>query len=266
MNNYHKRLLNIKSGRNFRELGGYRTLTGKKIKYHKLLRTGNLADLLPEDTNLLENYNVKLIIDFRSEKEKNKYPDIIPNQAKYEFNPVFSEDLTNASKPMEDLEKWASSDPDFGKRQMFAAYNDMINSSSAQNAYRHFLELLLANNKDNQAALFHCTAGKDRTGFGALLILSALGIPFDTIKKDYLLTNTTTKDFINSMLKKAKDDGGNDNVVKATYDIQSVCAEYLDYVLNNINNNYGSIHSYLRNTMKLSRKDILDLRKIYLED
>ncbi|EFO70410.1 hypothetical protein HMPREF9211_1166 [Lactobacillus iners LactinV 01V1-a] len=70
MNNYHKRLLNIKSGRNFRELGGYQTLTGKKIKYHKLLRTGNLADLLPEDTDLLENYNVKLIIDFRSEKEK----------------------------------------------------------------------------------------------------------------------------------------------------------------------------------------------------
>ena len=81
---------------------------------------------------------------------------------------------------------------------MFFAYEDMINGQTAQKAYRKFFDLLLTNDKDKNALLFHCTAGKDRTGFGALLILSALGVPFTTIRYDYTLTNITTKSFVDA--------------------------------------------------------------------
>ena len=142
----------------------------------------------------------------------------------------------------------------------------MIESKSAQNAYRKFFDVLLKNTVDGESVIFHCTAGKDRTGFGALLALSALGVPFSTIKKDYLLTNITTKDFIDSMIEHARQNGRNETVLQSIRDIQSVRAEYLDHAVKVLNDEYGSINDYLRDVMKLSSADIMELRDIYLED
>ena len=64
--NFSNKLINITNGRNFRELGGYETISGKKIKFHKILRSGHLADLSEDDRSYLTNYGVKYDIDFRS--------------------------------------------------------------------------------------------------------------------------------------------------------------------------------------------------------
>ena len=103
--NYETKLIGIQNGRNFRELGGYKTVSGQTIKYNKLLRTGNLADLSPSDLELLQKHGVKYDVDFRTEKEKNDHPDRVPEGAKYVFDPVFSDDLTNASKGIFALEE-----------------------------------------------------------------------------------------------------------------------------------------------------------------
>lgn len=264
--NYDTKLIGVTSGRNFRELGGYETVTGQKIKYNKLLRTGNLADLAPQDVIFLQDYGVKYDIDFRTEQEKDEHPDIVPEGAHYEFDPVFGEDLTNASKGIFTLEKAAEKDPEFGFKHMFVAYEDMINGQTAQKAYRRFFEYLLANDHDHEVLLFHCTAGKDRTGFAAMLVLSALGVPMTTIKHDYLLTNITTKDFVNDMLQQARDHGSSSRVLQAINDVQSVYPEYLDHAIHVINTEYGSINDYLKNVMNLSMNDIMDLRRIYLKD
>lgn len=263
--NYDTKLIGVTSGRNFRELGGYMTLSGKHIKKHKLIRSGNLADLSTKDLDLLQNYGVKYDVDFRTEKEKNDHPDRLPEGVQYEFTPVFSDDLTNASKGIFALEENAEKDPTFGFKHMYFAYEDMIKGETAQKAYRHFFDLLLANSNENQALLFHCTAGKDRTGYGALLVLSALGVPFSTIKYDYTLTNVTTKDFVNNMLKQAEADGLSKRVLQSIKDIQSVYPEYLDYAVKVLNEEFGGINEYLRSVMHLSNADIMDLRQIYLE-
>ena len=57
--NYETKLIGIQNGRNFRELGGYKTVSGQTIKYNKLLRTGNLADLSSSDLELLQKHGVK---------------------------------------------------------------------------------------------------------------------------------------------------------------------------------------------------------------
>lgn len=259
-------LLGITSGRNFRELGGYQTLSGKKVRMHKLLRTGNLADLSPFDLDFLKEYGVKYIIDFRSKEEVTRQPDRIPDGAEYVFDPVFSEDLTNSSKSINDLENQSKKDPNFGFDHMLYAYEDMIRSDSAQKAYRIFFDKLLSNDQAGQSLIFHCTAGKDRTGFGAILVLSALGVPLNTIKKDYMLTNTFTKDFIDGMLAREKKQGKNSNTLQSIRDIQSVHPEYINHAIKVINDDYGSINNYLREVMKLSSADIMDLRRIYLEN
>ena len=208
-------LIDVTSGRNFRELGGYETNSGKKIKMHKLLRTGNLADLSPFDKQFLTDYGVKYDVDFRSKEEVERQPDRVPDGVEYIYDPVFSEDLTNSSKSINDLNTQASDDADFGFNHMHYAYEDMIESESAQKAYRKFFDVLLKNDVEGESVIFHCTAGKDRTGFGAL---------------------------------------------------QSVRAEYIDHAVKIINDDYGSIHNYLRDMMKLSSADIMKLRNIYLED
>ena len=258
-------LIGVTSGRNFRELGGYETLSGKKIKMHKLLRTGNLADLSPFDKQFLTDYGVKYDVDFRSKAEVDQQPDRVPDGVKYIYDPVFSEDLTNSSKSINDLNTQAHDDADFGFDHMHYAYEDMIESKSAQKDYRKFFDVLLENTSDGESVIFHCTAGKDRTGFGALLILTALGVPLNIIKKDYLLTNITTKDFIDNMVEHARQNGRNDNVLQSIRDIQSVRPEYLDHAVKVLNDDYGSINNYLREVMQLSSVDIMQLRNIYLE-
>ena len=259
-------LIGVTSGRNFRELGGYETLSGKKIKMHKLLRTGNLADLSPFDKQFLTDYGAKYDVDFRSKEEVDNQPDRVPDGVEYIYDPVFSEDLTNSSKSITDLDTQAHDDADFGFNHMHYAYEDMIESEPAQKAYRKFFDVLLENTVDGESVIFHCTAGKDRTGFGALLALSALGVPLNTIKKDYLLTNITTKDFVDSMVEHARQNGKNENVLQSIRDIQSVRSEYLDHAVKVLNDEYGGINNYLRDVMKLSSADIMKLRNIYLED
>ena len=259
-------LIGVTSGRNFRELGGYETMSGKKIKMHKLLRTGNLADLSPFDKQFLTDYGVKYDADFRSKEEVDNQPDRVPDGVEYIYDPVFSEDLTNSSKSLTDLDTQAHDDADFGFNHMHYAYEDMIESEPAQKAYRKFFDVLLENTVDGESVIFHCTAGKDRTGFGALLALSALGVPLNTIKKDYLLTNITTKDFVDSMVEHARQNGKNENVLQSIRDIQSVRSEYLDHAVKVLNDEYGGINNYLRDVMKLSSADIMKLRNIYLED
>lgn len=259
-------LIGVTSGRNFRELGGYETLSGKKIKMHKLLRTGNLADLSPFDKQFLTDYGAKYDVDFRSKEEVDNQPDRVPDGVEYIYDPVFSEDLTNSSKSITDLDTQAHDDADFGFNHMHYAYEDMIESEPAQKAYRKFFDVLLENTVNGESVIFHCTAGKDRTGFGALLALSALGVPLNTIKKDYLLTNITTKDFVDSMVEHARQNGKNENVLQSIRDIQSVRSEYLDHAVKVLNDEYGGINNYLRDIMKLSSADIMKLRNIYLED
>ena len=257
-------LIGIKNGRNFRELGGYQTRDGKTVKMHKLLRTANLATLDKTDLKFLQDYGVKYVVDFRSKDEVDREPDRVPEGAIYSFDPVFSEDLTESSKGIDEILSEKHQDPKAGFDHMFLAYDDMIKSESAQRAYRHFFDVLLANDQENQSIIFHCTAGKDRTGFAALLILSALGVPFETIKKDYLLTNVATKDFVHNFLQKAKDEGANDATLNILKDLQTVHSEYIDFVLTTINKNYGSVENYLRDIMRLTDDEISKLREIYL--
>lgn len=260
------RLIGVVHGNNFRELGGYQTTSGKTIKYHKLLRTGHFADLDQKDLDYLTSYGLKYDVDFRTKKEITDKPDKVPAGCQYEWTPVFSEDLTNSSKGIDDLTTVAKDDAHWGYNHMLFAYEDMIVSEPAKKAYRHFFDLLLANDQDGQSLAFHCTAGKDRTGYACLLILHVLGVPLPTIMADYMLTNQTIAGFVQGMLDEAKKEGDNDNILQAITDIQTVHKSYLTHAIDVLNDKFGGIDSYLRNELHLTLQEMSSLRDIYLED
>lgn len=117
-------LLDIKHGFNFRDLGSYKTLDGRKIKKHKILRSANLAYLSERDVNYLDDYGLRYDVDFRSISEKEVEPDRISNNVHYHFNPVFSEYETRSTKKDQETRyKTYSKIKNAGFEDMLKAYN-----------------------------------------------------------------------------------------------------------------------------------------------
>jgi protein-tyrosine phosphatase len=257
-----RRILDLEAGFNFRELGGYKTNSGQAVKYHKVLRSAGLGDLTENDTTYLKNYGVKTDVDFRSTDEIAKKPDHIPGGAKYISLPVFAEDQTEASKIQDRVIPEIDFDPHDGYNHMLDVYRDMITKDQARGAYRKFFDELLGNEKDNDVVLFHCTAGKDRTGMGAVFFLYSLGVPLPTIKDDYMLTNQASQVYVANILKQveAKDP----TLVESIKALLTVNENYLNVAQQAIEETSGSLDNYIRTDLKVSDHEISDLRKIYL--
>lgn len=259
------RVLQLQQGNNFRELGGYQTMAGKTIKWHKIIRSAKLGNLTDQDIDFLNAYGLKYDVDFRSPEEKSQAPDRIPEQTKYLFIPVFSTDETQNSKQTDRLQRKMENDPTSGSQQMQRAYQDIITNPHSQKAYRKFFDVLLENDHPDSTLLFHCTAGKDRTGMGAVFFLSALGVNEDTIKADYLLTNKVTKPALDDLVKTLKLKNASSAFIQSMRDLQSVQISFYNTAMDQIQKVSGDMPNYLHEYLSLSDSDIRDLQHIYLE-
>ncbi|WP_407892407.1 tyrosine-protein phosphatase [Lacticaseibacillus sp. N501-2] len=258
-------LLKIHHGFNFRDLGGYTTKAGQTLRYHKLIRSGRLNELSDRDQRYLADYGVRVDVDFRSPQEQSDQPDRLPQGAAYHFDPVFPTDETKASVKVEALRRQAlAKDPLGGFRNMVNTYADIVTLPSAQKAYREFFDLLLANEGDG-ALLFHCSAGKDRTGMGAVYLLTALGVDPITIRRDYLASNLYLAEESERMVNEARQTGAGPAFIASTRSLGGVSNEYLDSALMTINGHYGSLDHYLTDVLKVTAAQRRDIRAIYLE-
>ncbi len=258
-------LLNIHHGFNFRDLGGYLGTDQKHIKAHKLIRSGKMDLLSDRDIKFLSDYGVKYDVDFRSPEELRVAPDRVPAGANYYHLPVFQTDETQVSKTRSEEEVEFAADAQGGRKSMMQTYSEMVLLPHAQKAYRQFFDLLLSNGADNSALLFHCAAGKDRTGMGAVYLMSALGVEETTIRQDYITTNDYIQTPLQEMMAKVHADGRNQNFVQSIRDLWTVKEDYIDTALAAIRDNYGDMHRYLNEVMELSDEQLQDLQKIYLE-
>lgn len=260
------RLLDINSGHNFRDLGGYQTVDGRTVKWRQLLRTGSLAELSDADLATLASIPVTQDIDLRGQAEVRQMPDRVPQTATYYHLPVFDEDETDASHSNEEIAKRMQEEGN-GYRRMLKVYSRMVTIPSAKRAFQQLFARLLAN--QSGATLFHCTAGKDRTGMAAFLILSALGVPRETILDDYLLTNSVTKDFredwLAQMKKELPQTPATEILINNRRALASVNADYLNTAVTAIENQYGDVQHYLTDYLELSDDHLHQLRDRYLE-
>ncbi|AVK60997.1 protein-tyrosine-phosphatase [Lactobacillus sp. CBA3605] len=259
-----QRVLPIQQGFNFRELGGYQTKDGHTVKWQKLLRSGGLDSLTQTDLAYLDQYGVRYDIDFRSPKEVLDSPDRVPGQAKYQYAPVFNVDETKNSDGTDKMTANLETHPDSGYRHMLKVYRMIANEAHAKYEYRRFFDSLLANDQPDDVLLFHCTAGKDRTGMGAVYLLSALGVDQATIRQDYLLTNTASADRITSAVQAATNQGASAATIASIKALWSVNEDYLDTALAEIKRQSGNVEHYLRTELNLTKQEMSDLRKIYL--
>ncbi len=252
------RILTIPHSINLRELGGYATESGQYIAWRKLLRSGSMGHLREEDGTMLEDYGVIFDIDLRSDSEVKTRPDRIPRTISYQHLSVYPfTDKAGLFKRLGRKLRGGSAD------SMPDTYCQMLTDSHANAAYAHLFSILLSNDRQDEAVVFHCTAGKDRTGVAAMMIEGALGIPEATIREDYLLTNLV----LAAPDKMAHADlaHGADQFVNQMNAQQAEASNY-DAVRELITKEYGDWEGYLTQQLHLTTNDLADLRALYLTD
>ncbi|KRL97407.1 tyrosine-protein phosphatase [Liquorilactobacillus satsumensis] len=254
-----ERILSVPGSINLRELGGYPTKDGQVIRWKKLLRSGDMSRLTIRATWQLARYGLAYDIDLRSPFEHEMAPDQIPKSTSYLSYPVYPlGDGEHSDLPIEGHETDQ-------KEDFLHPYEMMVMNKHAQLAFRMLFATLLQNEQPDKSVLFHCAAGKDRTGVAGFLVLSALGVDYTLIKRDYLLTNLVYETSDQHELRKKLQ---NDNLAAFINDLNSsfnVQGASLDAARQVIIKNYGSIQEYLVKAMQLSAADLADLRRLYLQ-
>ena len=174
---------------NTRDLGGMPAAGGRVIRPGMLFRSGQLGDASEADKKKLGEM-LEVIVDFRSENEQNEKPDLklpgvknLPLPALAEPAPGVERDRRSTAAAFEETTR----NPDAARGFMLRAYTDFVTSEYSRGQYRKFVDELLAPHE--KGILWHCTAGKDRAGFGSVVAQALLGVPRDVIFEDYLFTN-----------------------------------------------------------------------------
>ncbi len=174
------RVLTLQGASNFRDLGGYAGLDGRPVRWRRLFRSAHLADLSESDRALFKQLGLARSFDFRGEQERAAVPYELPGLTQHSLaiEPSVVQRMQDMLAAGERLDAMAAT------RLMHELYRSLVNDQAHQFAtlFEHLLQ-------DDAPAVFHCTAGKDRTGFAAALILLALGVPRDVVMQDFLLSN-----------------------------------------------------------------------------
>ena len=255
------RKLPFTGAHNFRDLGGYKTEDGRALKWGKIYRSDDLHLLTDEDLKYLSRLNIKSVVDFRSDEERESEPD--------RLNPDMTQVLLPIKFQPEELDdetlKNLMKNLTFGtldSSNLLRDFNIVIVKDFATE-YKKFFRYVIENNAE--PIVFHCTAGKDRAGFASAMILTVLGVPREKVIEDYLLTNTYVKDHVDSeMLEielKTFFRADTDNLRK----INLVEERYIQAAFDTIDSEWGGMDNYISGALGLSEEDILKLKDFYLE-
>jgi protein-tyrosine phosphatase len=175
------RQLPLAGGCNFRDLGGYATKDGRRVKWHSLYRSGAMDRLSDAHFAQLRTLGLRTICDFRSQDERTNAP---TSWERLEGVRYWSRDYHHG---IGDLNRLLAADTITlaGDRAVMSdIYRRLPLEQEA--AYRELFAMLA---RGELPLLFNCSAGKDRTGLAAALVLTALGVPYDLIVEDYELSN-----------------------------------------------------------------------------
>ena len=178
----HQRLVPFEACFNFRDLGGYSTIDGRRIRQGVLYRADSLHRLTDADVRAFHELGLRAVIDLRSAAEIDDFG---------RFRWAVDERPTWHHVPMIDevlLRVGAGSPPPASTQSPADAYGNIV--AGGTSVARVFGLLATA---DQLPAVFHCTSGKDRTGIIAAMVLDLLGVPDSVIAVDYAITNETRR-------------------------------------------------------------------------
>lgn len=229
----------LTSASNVRDLGGYRTDNNKTTKFKKFVRSAGLHRITEEDKKKLLNYNIKTIIDLRSHGEVKINPTPkLSDDVKYynvEIGNVFIENSKKYKLDYDDLTTF---------------YILMI--MDRKKYIKKVFDIILEHH-NRGAILFHCTAGKDRTGIIAAMILLISKVPVDIVLEDYSKSYNNLKSILDRIIEESSPSVKPEGFLSEPKTMNT----FIDYMLKQ----FGSVEKFLKDT-GLNDSEILELSSI----
>lgn len=266
-----KRRINLSGVRNARELGGIPVSGHRAVRHGLMIRCGRLSDLTEEDARILEEiYHVTEIIDLRNPQETVEHPDRPIGQATWEGIPLLpgvaqgiSKEDGNKPDPIDEhikMMRYWNTDPIEGMRGL---YLTMATDPYTTARVKEFMHAWIGHG--DGAFLWHCTAGKDRTGITAALMLYVLGASREDIETEYNDTTRQLTEYLTAfeaeIYRRTKDAAFAKNCTVT----ETVHPSYIRTYLDTIIGSYGSVDAYLEGPLGITAADREAMREKYTE-
>lgn len=253
------RLLPLEGGRNFRDLGGYETEDGRTVKWGALYRSGVMHQLTDADYDYLSSLGIRVVCDFRASSERENEP-------------------TDWRAGTIDYISW---DYDMDQSAIRAAFEGEPSEERSIAAFQTFYRAAPYDYADRYAVMFkrlaaghtplafNCSAGKDRTGVAAALILSALGVPRETVVADYSLSDDYV-DFAQALQEEAAAPDSDyaflsQLPLEVVRPFMSSDPIYIETALDQIEADHGDVETYLNDVLGVTDEEIAAIRDNLLE-
>lgn len=261
------RKIEFESLLNTRDLGGMTGMDGRKIRPGKLIRSGHLHPASAKDLEKIAGL-ADTIVDFRSDQECREKPEAeIPGVSMHHI-PIFGSAKAGVTRDEESFAKVMKNmlfDPLIARDHMCRTYADFVTGEFAVRQFEQFIRLLLEDHQ--KAILWHCTAGKDRTGFAAVIIQKLLGVCDADIAADYLMTNACLEPETRGLTEMMKKRPGASPATaeEAVKYIFTARIEYLETVFDKISETYGSFDRFILDGLHITPEEQAKIRETYLE-
>ncbi|MGW5865432.1 tyrosine-protein phosphatase [Streptomyces sp. NPDC055239] len=257
-------LIPLQGAVNVRDVGGYRTYDGERVRYGQVFRADALAKLTDADVATLDGLGLKKVVDFRVPAEvQYDGPDrlpagLAPTSRVISDNGLFTTLMTaiGSKDPVKQEEMLGNGKADAFMRDVYRTFvTDAANRAQFAATLRD-----IAHGGRKSPLLYHCTAGKDRTGWTSYLLLRAVGVPERTVVGDFLASNTYRAAYDAKVREGLKQSGLMQNP-DLLIPLQEVRTGYLEAALAQVKEKYGSLDGYLRKGLGLDTRTILALRE-----
>ena len=232
----------LEGSNNFRDIGGIPTRDGRYVRWGQIYRSDRLSAITEDDQRYLASLGLRTVYDFRSESEVAEAPDILPEGTEIEYinEPIYF-DVEDTARIKERIVSGELSSVE--ANDILVEGNRLFATDMAPR-FKPFIDCLL---EAKGPIVYHCTSGKDRTGFATMLLLSALNVGRDTIVEDYLLSNYYRYEMNQSRLRKLR----YASVIKRKLDLNTIAPlmivdrRYINAAYDAIEEKYGDIDAFL---------------------
>lgn len=259
------RSLGLRSVPNLRDLGGYTTTDGATVARGRLYRSNQLNPVSAADMQRIAALGLVRDYDLRQAGERRREPDQVPAGVEVVWLDVLADQPQSAGTNLVEMLK----DPQrlnkaLGGGRLDAAYEglyrQLVELPSALQAYRQLFVAL--GKRENLPALFHCTSGKDRTGWAAAALLTLLGVPKQQVYADYLESNANISEAFREDIERFVARGGERGIADGLFGVK---ATYLDAAFEQMRERYGTIERYFSVGLGIDARGQQALRDALLE-